>query len=88
MTDANKVIGYRAGQGRDDLGNKSHTYAMMENGDLWPMCIYGWNRSNGDRYSIFRRTPGTEGDCGHCRRNVKAGRAPLIDGAPHKTRYM
>ena len=27
-------------------------------GHLWPMCIYGWNRSNGHRLSILRGSPG------------------------------
>ncbi len=82
------VEGYRSGEGRDDDGNISHTYAMMESGDLWPMCGYGWNRSDGDRFSIFRGSPGTEGSCKLCAKNVAAGKAPLTEGWPHKTKLL
>jgi hypothetical protein len=86
------VIGYRSGSCRNaaayDLQSTSHTYAMMEDGELWPMCGYGWNRSNGERFSIFRGSPGTEGDCKFCRKNVAAGRPPVFDGFPHKTRWL
>jgi hypothetical protein len=47
-----KVVGYRAGEDRnprtyDWRPKASHTYAMMADGELWPMCGYGWNRSDG-----------------------------------------
>jgi hypothetical protein len=79
------VVGYRSGQCRNDENALSHTYAMMEDGELWPMCGYGWNRSDGER---FRSAPGTEGRCKLCRANVAAGKPPVIDGFPHKTRWL
>ena len=82
------VVGYRRGQCRNDERALSHTYAIMADGELWPMCGYGWNRSDGDAFSIFRGAPGTEGDCKLCRRNVAAGRAPVFDGFQHKTRWL
>ena len=82
------VVGYRAGECRNDVKALTHTYAMMEDGELWPMCGYGWNRSNGERFSIFRSAPGTEGRCKLCRANVAAGKAPVIGGFPHKTRWL
>lgn len=89
MADANLVVGYRRGQCRNNERALSHTYAMMENGDLWPMCDYGWNRSDGEAFSIFRSAPGSEGDCKLCRKNVAARRQPLFDGGfPHKTRWL
>lgn len=83
-----KVAYYRSGQCRNSDDALSHTYAEMEDGKLWPMCGYGWNRSNGERLSIFRGSPGTEGDCLLCRKNVAAGKPPVIKGFPHKTKWL
>ena len=41
-----RVIGYRSGQDRNEPDTLSHTYAITAAGNLWPMCGYGWNRSN------------------------------------------
>lgn len=87
-SDPDLVVGYRRGQCRNNENALSHTYAMMDNGDLWPMCGYGWNRSDGDAFSIFRSMPGSEGDCKLCRKNVAAAKPPLFDGFPHKTRWL
>ena len=65
----------------------SHTYADNGNG-LWPMCGYGWNRSDGEAFSIFRSAPGTEGDCKLCRKNLRNNKPPTTDGWPHKTRWL
>lgn len=87
-----RVEYYRAGEDRNEAayGRKStlHTYAQMTDGSLWPMCGYGWNRSNGERFSILRKSPGTEGDCKLCCKNVAAGRRPVFDGMPHKTKWL
>lgn len=83
-----KVVGYRSGQDRNASNALSHTYAMMDDGELWPMCGYGWNRSGGDRFSIFRGSPGTKGDCRLCAKNIRDGRAPVKDGFPHKTKRL
>ena len=83
-----RVIGYRSGQDRNNDNALSHTYAMTLAGGLWPMCRYGWNRSNGTRLSIFRGLPGTEGECLLCRRNVAAGKRPVHRGFPHKTKWL
>jgi hypothetical protein len=82
------VIGYRSGECRNEKRATSHTYAMMSDGEHWPMCGYGWNRSGGYRFSIFRGEPGTEGDCKLCRRNVAAAKQPVVDGFPHKTKWL
>lgn len=83
-----KVSYYRCGQCRNDNDALSHTYAEMDDGELWPMCGYGWNRSDGHRFSIFRGSPGTEGDCALCRRAVSAGKPPVIEGIEHPTRWI
>lgn len=82
------VVGYREGQCRNEERALSHTYAMMEDGGLWPMCGYGWNRSDGERFSILRNVPGSEGDCKICAKNVAAKKPPLMDGFPHKTKWL
>jgi hypothetical protein len=83
-----KVIGYRSGQDRNEPNALAHTYAMMSSGNLWPMCGYGWNRSNGARFSIFRSSPGTEGDCKLCAKNVAADKRPMHRGFAHKTKWL
>ena len=83
MTD----LKYRSGTDRNDQSALTHTYIDDEDG-LWPMCGYGWNRSDGDRLSIFRGSPGTEGRCKLCRKNVAAGKPPVKDGFPHKTKWL
>lgn len=83
-----KVVGYRSGQCRNDDRALSHTYAMTAVGGLWPMCDYGWNRSDGSRFSILRGTPGTEGDCKICKRRIEAAMRPIIHARRHKTRWL
>lgn len=79
---------YRSGQDRNEPGATSHTYAEMTDGNLYPMCGYGWNRHNGDALSIFRGSPGTFGDCKLCKKNLEAGKPPVMDGWPHKTKWL
>lgn len=81
-------VGYRSGQCRNNPRALSHTYAMMEDGDLLPMCSYGWNRSDGQAFSILRGPPGSEGDCALCRKNMASGKPPIRDGFPHKTKWI
>lgn len=88
LPDSDVVIGYRSGSDRNEPNALDHTYAMMADGELWPMCGYGWNRSGGTAFSIFRGSPGTEGDCKLCRKNVAAGKPPVFDGFPHKTKWL
>lgn len=82
------VAYYRSGDCRNDEQALSHTYAQMEDGSLWPMCGYGWNRAGGHRFSVFRGPPGSEGDCLICRKNVAGGKPPHTDPFPHKTRWL
>lgn len=83
-----EIAFYRSGQCRNTDDALSHTYAEMDNGELWPMCGYGWNRSNGHRFSIFRGTPGSQGDCLICMRNVAAKKPPVCEGFEHKTKWL
>lgn len=83
-----KIAFYRSGQDRNEDRALTHTYAETADGNLLPMCGYGWNRSNGTRLSIFRGSPGTEGDCRLCARHVALGRPPLDKPWPHKTKWI
>ncbi len=79
---------YRSGQCRNNPNAKTHTYVETELDGLLPMCGYGWNRSDGDRFSIFRVSPGTEGECKLCQKNVAAKKGPVEYGFQHKTRWL
>lgn len=83
-----KVLGYRSGSDWNNDRALSHTYAETDDGNLYPMCGYGWNRSGGHSLSIFRGSPGTEGNCKLCQKNVAAKKPPVIDGFPHKTKWL
>lgn len=83
-----KVIFYRSGQDRNEDRALSHTYAETAAGNPWPMCGYGWNRSDGERFSIFRGSPGTEGDCRLCGKAVASGKRPTTKGIRHKTKWL
>lgn len=82
------VTGYCSGQDRNEDWATVHTYAIMEDGRLLPMCGYGWNRSGGEAFSILRGSPGTQGDCKLCAKNVAAGRPPVEGGFPHRTKWL
>lgn len=83
-----KIARYREGQCRNDPRAKSHTYAEDHKGNLLPMCGYGWNRTDGYGFSIFRGTYGSEGDCKICRRNLREGKPPKKQGIERKTRWI
>lgn len=78
---------YRSGQDRNDPNARSHTYVETTDG-LLPMCSYGWNRSDGEAFSIFRSSYGTEGKCKICRKRLAAGLGPVEKAFPHKTRWL
>jgi hypothetical protein len=87
MTTHEDIISFRAGQDRNNEHALSHTYAETKDG-LFPMCGYGWNRSNGHGFSIFRGSAGSEGDCKLCQKRLWSGKPPVIKGFGHKTRWL
>lgn len=87
MTINEKIESYRAGSCRNNDKALSHTYAEVD-GELYPMCGYGWNRSDGTGFSIFRSSIETEGNCKLCQKNLHAGKMPVMDGFPHKTAWL
>lgn len=67
----------------------SHMYAEYDNGDYLPMCRKGWNRSDGESFSILRGHVGAKGICKTCQRNKDAGKPgvePVSDS--HKTKWL
>lgn len=58
----------------------AHLYegTFAEPGD--PMCARGWNRDNGQTYSIWRNNIGERGICQICLRRAKKG----LKGVPPK----
>ena len=45
---------------------RSHLYEVMEPYALVPMCEFGWNRSDGTSFSIFRGNVSKRGTCRVC----------------------
>ena len=67
----------------------SHLYAVGGGYDHMPMCIYGWNRSDGERLSIFRGHAGARGLCKICERRARLGLPPIeSENAEHKTKWL
>lgn len=80
---------YVEGMCRNDQHKvRSHMYAMREDGQLLPMCGYGWNRLGGQAFSIFRGHQSARGTCKLCLKNIAAGKSPITDGWPHKTKWI
>lgn len=54
-----------------------------------PMCRYGWNRSDGEGFSIFRGHRGGRGLCKICEKRKIAG-LPGVEAVPgsHKTKWI
>jgi hypothetical protein len=71
--------GYILGVGRDYPHPRiAHIYKGTFDDPGLPMCARGWNRDNGQSYSIWRGNEGSEGVCRICWRRAKAGK----DGVP------
>lgn len=83
-----EIVGYRSGSCRNNDRALSHTYAEMDDGELWPMCIYGWNRDSGHAFSIFRGSVGTEGGCKLCAKRVRLNLQPVTVPVTHHTRWL
>lgn len=73
--------GYIMGLGRDYPHPKlSHLYKGDFSDPGLPMCRRGWNRDNGQSYSIWRGNVGSHGVCLICLKRARAGK----DGVPAK----
>lgn len=79
--------GYILGQDRNDMNLVTHIYKGDFNNPGLPMCVRGWNRSDGSGYSIFRGNVGNVGICRICTRRMLEGK----EGVPsrkRKTRWL
>jgi hypothetical protein len=66
---------------------RSHLYKEVD-GNVYPMCGYGWNRSNGTRLSVFMGHSSAKGTCRRCLDNMNAGKAPVTEGWEHRTKWI
>lgn len=67
--------GYITGLGRDYPHPKiSHLYKGDFSNPGFPMCRRGWNRDNGQSWSIWRGNVGDRGICKICIRRAEEGR--------------
>ena len=66
--------GYIVGLGRNYPYPKiAHLYEGTFDNPGYPMCKRGWNRDNGQSYSIWRGVMGDGGICRICWRRAKKG---------------
>lgn len=71
----------------DTLNASEGAWRCDEVADLLPMCIYGWNRSNGFGFSILRNNTLACRECRLCRKNVNAGKPPT-EPREHRTAWL
>ena len=84
MTANDYIPGIGRNPGEEHL--HTHLYRNTEDG-LRPMCMYGWNRSDGRSISIFRGQGGSKGLCRICKRRA-AGNLPPVPPTYHKTKGL
>lgn len=67
---------------------RAHVYTGPAYHDLvGPLCVYGWNRSNGESFSILRGNGSGRGLCETCRKRRAANAGP-VPPTEHKTRWL
>lgn len=87
--DGTTIVDYINGVCRNSQDEvRSHTYALDDKGELWPMCEYGWNRSDGAAFSIFRGHVSARGHCKICDKNEAKHRPPVKKAKGHKTKWL
>ncbi len=71
--------------------NDDHVVTHLYSGDFGdpgePYCVRGWNRSDGEGYSIFRGNVSDAGICRICRRRYDAG-LPPVPSRYRKTKWI
>lgn len=78
---------YITGLDRNDQHLVSHLYTGTFNEVGAPMCARGWNRSDGEGFSIFRNNEGDAGICKVCLRRAEEKRDP-VPSVKRKTRWI
>ena len=79
-------IDYITGRDRNEDNAVAHLYkgTMVNPGN--PMCLRGWNRSDGKGYSIFRNLPGIA-ICKVCLRRAEQ-RKDSVPSRSRKTKWI
>lgn len=80
---------YIEGMDRNDQDKVvSHIYAGKVQGEPdGPLCVRGWNRSDGAGFSIFRGHTSNAGTCKVCLRRKLKGLGP-VESRQRKTRWI
>lgn len=86
-----RLVRFVEGMGRNEGEEKqcSHLYAYFDDNSYLPMCRKGWNRSDGEAFSIFRGHVGARGICKTCQKN-KDAENPGVEAkqGSHKTKWI
>lgn len=85
-----QVGAYIEGLDRNDQHLVAHLYACPPKklyDPFAPMCARGWNRSDGESFSIFRGDVGAAGICQVCQRRADA-KLPPVRIADRKTKWI
>lgn len=84
-----KVACHITGQDRNEDNAVAHIYACRTNtmDPFAPMCVRGWNRSDGAGFSIFRGLVGNVGVCHTCQKRSNAG-LPPVKSRYRKTKWI
>lgn len=78
---------YMWGQCRNDENATAHIYECEGSmNPIGPLCIYGWNRSQGFAFSILRNVK-TGSSCKTCMKRKKEGKG-MVQPVEHKTRWI
>lgn len=85
------MIKYIEAIGRNEGEQKQHSHLYEEReGDYFPLCTYGYNRSDGLGFSIFRGHRGARGLCKTCEKRRAAGLPGIVPPMEptHKTKWL
>jgi hypothetical protein len=81
-------IEYIVGQDRNEDAVVAHLYQGTYFDTGLPMCVRGWNRSDGEGYSIFRGDiNAVNGVCKICKRRATEGK-PGVPSRKRKTKWL
>ncbi len=83
-------IEYIEAIGRNPGEEKQHSHLYeVKDGEYLPMCRKGWNRSNGEAFSILRGWSGAKGLCKTCEKRRLAGLSGVEAKInSHKTKWL
>lgn len=73
---------------RKPSGNALEDGTPVIDVEYTPMCGYGWNRSGGKYFSIFRGNSSNRGTCQKCLTNIANNKPAVADGWKHKTKWL